>query len=526
MSELKNLIVSAIDLSKSSGVPLLLLGNPGIAKTTNVKYWAEKNNYNITTLIGSQRTPDEVLGYMVNTGKELSTFTPDWYNEIIRSEKPSILFIDELSQAPELTQGALLQLIFERKVGGNNKLPDDTLIISAANYKGNIPDYCTIQTAALNRFLIINLSYDSTDSLLDEFLSVNTENRPIYTQRTLTNEQVSELKSLFKAAMIDIFDAEKEDIGEFNINNTEINNLFNPEFGTEVYNIVTGRTIHYLEKCVKSLIELGFYIDKNIVDKVVMGLIGAGSGNFKSEYSLKWWIEYTCRTIGECLSKAASYFFYQESFEEIGVTEDLTIPETINKFMNDRSSLPSTELRDTFDENQLGKIYNKVKVLLPETPFVQLNQISNKEYNIFEVTDDIDAITSLSNFIKAEYKNKKSVPRDLLLLNRIAMYYRNYSNQEEQSQSQNNYPYLAKKVDGTIIRITQERIFNMLMEYHLDKDPSEIKSAEILEVYVFVNNKIKTMSIEEFSNYLSEKNAEQSSDRLDSLVKNLASFLP
>ena len=74
-----------------------------------------------------------------------------------RQPRASILFLDELSTATPNVQGAILNLVFNRKIRGNKELPKDTIILSAANYKANLTGYNEIISPQLNRFCIVNL---------------------------------------------------------------------------------------------------------------------------------------------------------------------------------------------------------------------------------------------------------------------------------------------------------------------------------------------------------------------------------
>src|SRR5574344_2553425 len=125
----RDLMITAIEVSKASKVPMLFLANPGFGKTTVINEYAAKNGYHVESLIGSSFDRAEVLGYMVNRGGDcLEVLEPQWFHEIMEQEKnkiPSILFIDEISTAPNDVQGSLYRLIFERTIGNGKKLPDD-----------------------------------------------------------------------------------------------------------------------------------------------------------------------------------------------------------------------------------------------------------------------------------------------------------------------------------------------------------------------------------------------------------------
>ena len=130
---IRDSIELAISVSAHSGVPILFLANPGLAKSTITAGWAARNGYHLETLIGSRFTQEEILGFQVRiedktTGETyLELLEPHWYRSIIQHEKkgrPALLFLDELSTVQENVQGAMLQLVFDRTIGHGKKLPD------------------------------------------------------------------------------------------------------------------------------------------------------------------------------------------------------------------------------------------------------------------------------------------------------------------------------------------------------------------------------------------------------------------
>ena len=175
---IRDTIEIAITISAHSGVPVLFLANPGLAKSTIVGNWAARNGCHLETLIGSRFTQEEILGFQArvedkSSGESrLELLEPYWYRNIIRHEKqniPSLLFLDELSTVQENVQGAMLQLVFDRTIGHGKKLPASTIVVSAANYKQNIPFVFNIMAPILNRFCIVNLRYESNGAFVSSF---------------------------------------------------------------------------------------------------------------------------------------------------------------------------------------------------------------------------------------------------------------------------------------------------------------------------------------------------------------------
>lgn len=168
-------IFSVLKVSEKSRVPVLIMSNPGLGKSTTVKMFADVRGYHLQLLRGNSTSETEVLGYDVAVdtfdGKKTTTHTrPVWYNRILEKQKegkPTLLFLDEITTASPYVQSALLHLIFERMVG-EDQLPEDTLIVSAGNYAQNLNSQMDVLAPLMNRFLIFNITPTVDD--LDTFL--------------------------------------------------------------------------------------------------------------------------------------------------------------------------------------------------------------------------------------------------------------------------------------------------------------------------------------------------------------------
>jgi hypothetical protein len=276
------------------------MGNPGIAKTSGVRLWAATYGYRVTTLIGTQRVAEEILGYMVNDTNEqrLITYTPDWFDEIQENQKAgfkTLLFVDELSQAPDNVQGAMLQLIFDRRVGGRaNYLPEDCVVVAAANYKGNIPPQCSIQAPTLNRFVIVNVNPSDASGigLATEFLQSKEEreaNLPIFDNIEITANIEEAVRTNMKDMLINLFgNYSKKDDNEkgtavLDFTNTNFSDIFDQP--GPIYNFLTGRTIHYMSLVATAMIHLGIVrkVHTDRVRNLCLGLGGLGTNSFSSE---------------------------------------------------------------------------------------------------------------------------------------------------------------------------------------------------------------------------------------------------
>jgi hypothetical protein len=280
-------IETAIAISRHSGVPVLLLGNPGLAKSTVTANWAKRNGYALETLIGSRFTQEEILGFQARAEKDgehiLEIIPPFWYRHILEHEKqgvPTLLFLDELSTAEENVQGALLQLIFDRTIGGGKLLPPSTLVVSAANYKENIPYRFNIIAPVLNRFCLVNLSYETNESFLAEFLQDEAgmqSGLPVFQAVTVPDMFQKKIRDGLKIMLAALF----SETG-VNINHRNYQKIYERPL---VYNFISGRTVSYLCRVTVSFFACGLSLPQHgdIMLEMVYGLIGAGSASFDKD---------------------------------------------------------------------------------------------------------------------------------------------------------------------------------------------------------------------------------------------------
>ena len=153
--------------------PGLIMSSPGFGKTTTVEAWCKLKDYNLTTLIASNFSSDDILGIEVRSGDRMERLTPSWYNDLVeksKNGKRNILFLDEISAADSYIQSPLFNLIFNHKLAGRD-LPENTLIVAAGNYSEELGHAFKMTAPLVNRFLILNLV--SSDYSFTEILNGN-----------------------------------------------------------------------------------------------------------------------------------------------------------------------------------------------------------------------------------------------------------------------------------------------------------------------------------------------------------------
>lgn len=168
-------VFAALKVAELSKVPFLFISAPGVGKSTTVEIFADIRGYHYELLRGNSVSPEECLGYDTADTSEGATSTkhlrPEWFQRILDKEaegKHTLLFLDELTTASPYVQSALLHLVFDRSVG-NEKLPADTLVVSAGNYSQSLGNQFVLIPPLMNRFCIFNIIPGIND--LKAFLS-------------------------------------------------------------------------------------------------------------------------------------------------------------------------------------------------------------------------------------------------------------------------------------------------------------------------------------------------------------------
>ena len=475
VNENRDIIECCLEVSRFSKLPFLLLGNPGIAKTTCIENWARRNGYYVESLVGSRHSQEEILGYMVKVNDEfdpewvkskvavlkketslgdiltdaqlyefvlrglnndkLQTLTPDWYNRVIEKKAkgiPSVLFLDEISGCPENVQASLLTLIFDRVVGNGSKLPDDTIVIGAANYKENLGGVFTIIPPALNRFVIMNLEFDDVNSLLDEFLQdpedldknlVQFDNVPV----------TPEIESLARKGVKDMMErvfssystpGGNSEGGVLNLKNQNFAEMYDNN-GNPVYNFISGRTVSYLARVATAIVHfhLGKRIHEKFVDGCCLGLVGLGTNSFTSE---KQAVEYR-----NCVKK----LFHKVVKELAAGTKGKTTPYTALKFtgmpvhqaINEWTLYNERLSGSTFDENIVvlyNYVYEKYNTTVEHMTEV-LEKLEKDPTLLSEFVNDLTRVDGLITFIeKSGSKDVDVIKKNLKIIQSGWEYYK------------------------------------------------------------------------------------------------------
>lgn len=139
---------------------VFIWGSPGIGKSSIVRQIAQRRAMPLVDIRASLLDPTDLRGIpMIQDGTAVwcpPSFLPK------KSDKPGILFLDEINAAPPLVQAALYQLILDRRIG-EYELPEGWRIVAASNRREDKAVTFRLSSALANRFIHLDLEVDPED---------------------------------------------------------------------------------------------------------------------------------------------------------------------------------------------------------------------------------------------------------------------------------------------------------------------------------------------------------------------------
>ncbi|MBP6985019.1 MAG: AAA family ATPase [Alphaproteobacteria bacterium] len=140
--------------------PVFIWGPPGVGKSSIVEEYAAKMGLECISLLGSQLSPEDVMGVPQIVDGRIQFCPP----RLIAREKPYCLFLDELNACSDDVQKAFYSLIHDRKVG-EYVLPQGSVVIAAGNRKSDASIVKGVSSALINRMINIFMDVSPTDWL-------------------------------------------------------------------------------------------------------------------------------------------------------------------------------------------------------------------------------------------------------------------------------------------------------------------------------------------------------------------------
>ena len=152
-------VSEALDVLVGIKQPIMIWGPPGVGKSAIVKQLADESDLELRDVRAILLDPVDLRGLPHINGDGRAHWAAP---EFLPRDGEGILFLDELTAAPQLTQAACYQLILDRKLG-EYELPDGWAIIAAGNRENDRGVVHRMPSPLTNRFVHIEFGVDLDD---------------------------------------------------------------------------------------------------------------------------------------------------------------------------------------------------------------------------------------------------------------------------------------------------------------------------------------------------------------------------
>jgi len=157
-------VALAVEACVRLKLPLFLHGPVGVGKSDTVRQVASRLGFDVLDIRGSTIDPVDIRGLPVPNGADGRVHFQPTALLPAPGCRPTIVFLDELTRAPQMVQNALLELVLDRRVG-EYALPDNCVCIAAGNSESDGGGTQRLNSALANRFCHVRFGTEVADFL-------------------------------------------------------------------------------------------------------------------------------------------------------------------------------------------------------------------------------------------------------------------------------------------------------------------------------------------------------------------------
>ncbi len=144
-----------------SGIIPFLVSAPGVGKTASARRIAAALNAELRQIRLNNIAPEAASGlqYIDRDGEKSIHLPPHWVPKADGSEGAVLIFIDEITQAPDENRKAIMSALLERYLG-DVELPDNCYFMAAGNSSDDGTNVYEFDRATADRFGVIRVKTD------------------------------------------------------------------------------------------------------------------------------------------------------------------------------------------------------------------------------------------------------------------------------------------------------------------------------------------------------------------------------
>jgi hypothetical protein len=165
--------IQVVEAGYEAGVPVILVGSPGIGKSAAVKAVAKKRGIGLKVFEAPSLDPTDVRGFLVKAEDGRAVFTKSPLMPSEEDGQEGILLIDEISSAIPDVQVSLHALFHpdDRRLG-EHKLPDGWIPMATGNRVEDSAGARHLLSALRNRCILIEVT-PNLDEWIEDFAIPN-----------------------------------------------------------------------------------------------------------------------------------------------------------------------------------------------------------------------------------------------------------------------------------------------------------------------------------------------------------------
>jgi hypothetical protein len=148
--------------------PMLIVGAPGVGKSDTIAMLAKEAKADLIVCHPVVDDPTDYKGIPAvsqdDSGRAIAQFLPHTtLRKMIEADKPTLVFFDDLGQAPPAVQASIMQLVLAREINGN-KISDEIVFVAATNRRTDKAAVTGLITPLLDRFItVLTMEFDVDD---------------------------------------------------------------------------------------------------------------------------------------------------------------------------------------------------------------------------------------------------------------------------------------------------------------------------------------------------------------------------